>query len=112
MRAEDPEITDVPEASPAEFAAWLLARAEPVMIASEAHLLNPLPDLDGLLDLLYRCVDSGREWLLADGPRERRPSWALDPWWSERPEMTAEMIAATRSCCVALPDLIAALEQG
>lgn len=106
------DLVDVPEIAAERIGGWLYAdaRAEPVLVAMTAVRLAELPGREQLLELLAVAQQGGHEWVLLDGPRPSRPEWVLDPWWSERPQMTEALIDIAKARCVSASDLLAWLQ--
>jgi hypothetical protein len=97
---EDP--IDVPQADAQALAQWMYSseRREEAFVSMDTVRLSVLPNREQMAELLAIAEQSGHQWVLFDGPRQQRPSWVIDPWWTEVPQMTPALIVAARACCV------------
>lgn len=100
---------DVPLIDPTQLVRWMYEGSETIQIVREGHQLISLPPAQQFNELLAMAFDNAYEWVLIDGPRTRRPSWVIDPWWSDQPELSPKIIQATRAHCLTIQDLQQAL---
>lgn len=109
----DSEIVyvDVPLLEAPTVCAWMFAHPEQVRLPNAQHEHLPLPGPDGLLDLVHGAENQGFGWLLLDGPRQSRPYWLLDLYWTERPECSQEIVHLARLGSLPLLDLREELER-
>ena len=105
------DTREAPLLEPDRLVAWLYGSETVVQVALEGHRYANLPGPRQFAELLAMAQDSGFDWVLMDGPRQMRRSWLLDPWWSERPELSPKILRDTRAGCLASADLRAALER-
>lgn len=104
------EPVEVPLLEATGFLAWVYANQPQVQITDEQHRLLPLPPPERMLDLVHAAEAAGFQWLLADGPRQQRPTWVLDLWWVDRPEVSQNYLGLVSTGCLALRDLRRLLE--
>jgi hypothetical protein len=95
----------VPQVQAAELLQWLYQNSPQIRINGPAYQVLLLPELPVLDELLAAAQERGCEWVLLDGPRQQRPNWMMDPWWSDQPEMPGRLIELTQSRCVQITSL-------
>lgn len=99
----------VPQVEAAELVQWMYQNAPQIKVTGPAYQVVALPQ-PGLLDeLLAAAEDKGCVWVLLDGPRQQRPTWMVDPWWSEQPEMHGRLVEMTQARCIRIDALRGAI---
>ncbi len=102
---------EVPIFPTAQFIQWCYENQDHVRLVDEQHRLLSLPEPAVLREWTLRAKGGGFEWILADGPRPARPQWVLDFWWTDRPELTQELLTLTSSGCMTTQSVLDALPE-
>jgi hypothetical protein len=105
------EPQEVPLLDADRLVPWIYGGSAAVQVVAEGHRYVDLPGAAQLAQLLAVAQTGGYEWVLLDGPRAMRATWVLDPWWTERPELSEKIIKDTNAGCVPCDRLLAALER-